>query len=271
MPRLIPDPRPSRAHPVQRKVRKELEKEHGYEWIQPILLGMLGLTLAYDVEKDVEKHEARHRKEEAEAAERKRRRREREARYGSPWYRRRGSYDEDEHRRRRDDDDNDGNDDEEEDHDADGYDDREGGKGKGRACHRVHTRDEDQKQWIVTGDDVYVDDKDEVVGGGPEVGLERAETLERGEAFEGKLDGGLDRADQLEKGEGGMDERKRYGARPRRSIAYDAFGEGRRHRRRRRDEDDGLGYEYVDERRGRRDLDEGRSRRPRTRRRSSDW
>ena len=66
---LPPDPRPSRAHPEQRAHRKKLEKEHGYGWVPPVLLGLLGLTLAYDVTKDVEKAEERHRQADKEAEE----------------------------------------------------------------------------------------------------------------------------------------------------------------------------------------------------------
>ncbi|KAK2613492.1 hypothetical protein N8I77_000404 [Diaporthe amygdali] len=54
---LPPDPRPSKAHPEMRARRKQLEKEHGYGWVPPVVLGLLGLTLAYDVTKDVEKYE----------------------------------------------------------------------------------------------------------------------------------------------------------------------------------------------------------------------
>lgn len=55
---LLPlDPRPSKAHPEERARRKQLEKEHGYGWVPPVVLGLLGLTLAYDVTRDVEKYE----------------------------------------------------------------------------------------------------------------------------------------------------------------------------------------------------------------------
>lgn len=57
---LLPlDPRPSKAHPEERARRKQLEKEHGYGWVPPVVLGLLGLTLAYDVTRDVEKCEKR--------------------------------------------------------------------------------------------------------------------------------------------------------------------------------------------------------------------
>lgn len=84
---LPPDPRPSKAHPEHRKLRKELEKEHGYEWLPPIILGLLGITLAFDVTKDVAKAEEKKMKDghaeddEAEERRRRRHRREREARH----------------------------------------------------------------------------------------------------------------------------------------------------------------------------------------------
>lgn len=57
---LLPlDPRPSKAHPEERQRRKQLEKEHGYGWVPPVVLGLIGLTLAYDVTRDVEKCEKR--------------------------------------------------------------------------------------------------------------------------------------------------------------------------------------------------------------------
>lgn len=55
-----PDPRPSKAHPVHRARRKELEKKHGgYEWVPYLGLALTGLVLAFNVEKDVEKCEKR--------------------------------------------------------------------------------------------------------------------------------------------------------------------------------------------------------------------
>lgn len=255
MPRFtsrIPDPRPSKAHPEHRKLRKELEKEHGYGWIPPVILALLGVTLAYDVTKDVEKHEQKHKQEEEEEEKRRRRRRERSHRS-----RRRGSDDEE---------DNDNDDDD------DDYDDKDR-----RRSRRSRRRSEPQR-WSVP-DDIDVHNDYEGLGGGREPGMERAESLERGEVVNyDKLDGGLDRADQLEKGEGhGVDDdyyRDRYYEedRPRRTIAYDEYDdEGKRYRRRRRRyEEDQPDYEYLDYTRGRRVLDERRSR-PRPRRRSSDW
>lgn len=259
MPRFtsrIPDPRPSKAHPEHRKLRKELEKEHSYEWVPPVILALLGVTLAYDVTKDVEKHEQKHKEEEEEEERRRRRRRERSHRS-----RRRGSDDEE---------DNDGVDDD----DYEGrYDDRE------RRRRRRSRRRSEPQRWSVP-DDIDVHNDYEGLGGGREPGMERAESLERGEVVDyDKLDGGLDRADQLEKGEGGGvddDYRGRYYYEddrvPRRTIEYDEHDDdGKRYRRRRRRyEEEQPDYEYLDYTRGRRVLDERRSR-PRPRRRSSDW
>lgn len=265
MPRLnprFPDPRPSRANPEHRKARKELESSHGYGWVPPVLLGLLGLSLAFDVTKDIEKHEERHRREEEDAERarrRQRRRRERERRereYGSS-SRRRRSYDDAEEQE----DEDRGSDD-----DGGGDDDDEYVDAQGRR-RRIRRREEDQKQWLIP-DDIDVHNDYEALGGDREAGMERAESLENGEAGDAKYDGGLDRADQLEKGEGGIDEDRAYGARPQRTIAYNGADEGRPYRRRR--DDDDWGYEYVDESRGRRDLDQRRSR-PRPRRQSSDW
>lgn len=74
--KLLPlDPRPSRAHPEHRATRKQLEKENGYGWVPPVILGLVGLTLAFDVSKDVEKAEEKHKKREEEEEGRKRGRR----------------------------------------------------------------------------------------------------------------------------------------------------------------------------------------------------
>lgn len=83
--RLLPiDPRPSRADPEARRIRKEMEKEHSYEWVPPIVLGLIGITLAWDVSQDVSKCEERKEKEEKEREskdeERKRRKREKDIR-----------------------------------------------------------------------------------------------------------------------------------------------------------------------------------------------
>lgn len=68
-----PNPRdllPSNADQEARKVRKELEKEHSYGYKEPILLGLIGLTLFWNMEKQVAKHEERKDKEELENMER---------------------------------------------------------------------------------------------------------------------------------------------------------------------------------------------------------
>ncbi|KAI1446819.1 hypothetical protein F5Y02DRAFT_381586 [Annulohypoxylon stygium] len=77
---------PSRAHPEQRAARKELEKEHPFDWTGPLVLGMLGIGLAWDIEKQVKKREERKDREEQEARERedrRRRRREQQIRNGT--------------------------------------------------------------------------------------------------------------------------------------------------------------------------------------------
>ncbi|KAI1144928.1 hypothetical protein F4825DRAFT_286136 [Nemania diffusa] len=75
----LSDPRkylPSRAHPEHRQARKELEKEHSVGLKEVALLGLLGVKLAWNIEKEVQKHEEKREKEEAE----QRRREEREHR-----------------------------------------------------------------------------------------------------------------------------------------------------------------------------------------------
>ncbi|XDG06831.1 hypothetical protein ABKA04_006446 [Annulohypoxylon sp. FPYF3050] len=78
---------PSRAHPEHRSMRKELEKEHPFDWTGPLVLGMLGIGLAWDIEKQVKKREERKDKEEQDARERdehrRRRRREQQIRDGT--------------------------------------------------------------------------------------------------------------------------------------------------------------------------------------------
>ncbi|KAI1193848.1 hypothetical protein F5X97DRAFT_22070 [Nemania serpens] len=79
MPLSRVDPRkhlPSRAEPEQRQRRKELEKEHSISLAEVAKLGLIGLTLAWNIEKQVEKHEEKKGREEAE----QRRREEREHR-----------------------------------------------------------------------------------------------------------------------------------------------------------------------------------------------
>lgn len=76
-----PDPRkylPSKAHPEHRQQRKQLEKEAAVGLTEVAALGLIGLTLAWDIEKQVQKHEEKKDKEEAE----RKRREEREARRG---------------------------------------------------------------------------------------------------------------------------------------------------------------------------------------------
>ncbi|KAI1734505.1 hypothetical protein F4680DRAFT_438095 [Xylaria scruposa] len=76
------DPRrllPSRAEPQERKRRKELEKEAAVGLTEVAVLGLIGLTLAWDIDKQVHKKEEQKEKEEAEQRkreERERRRRE---------------------------------------------------------------------------------------------------------------------------------------------------------------------------------------------------
>ncbi|KAI1425411.1 hypothetical protein F5Y12DRAFT_374502 [Xylaria sp. FL1777] len=82
--RLSPsaDPRnllPSRAHPEHRQTRKQLEKEHPFSFAQVATLGLIGLTLAWDIEKQVKKREERNDKEEAERTKRDDRDRDRDS------------------------------------------------------------------------------------------------------------------------------------------------------------------------------------------------
>lgn len=77
---------PSKAHPEHRSYRKELEKQHPFGWTEPLVLGMLGIGLAWNIEKQVHKHEERKDKEEQEQKEReerRRRRREQQIRNGT--------------------------------------------------------------------------------------------------------------------------------------------------------------------------------------------
>lgn len=205
---LPPDPRPSRAHPEHRATRKQLEKEHGYGWVPPVILGLVGLTLAFDVTKDVEKAEERHKKRDEEQQE--------------------GEGDEEQERKR-----------------------RMRGEARGRSSRRRHRGN-------------YEDDDG---GGGGGDGYEYVNG--DGDGWHGgKRDELLARGDRLEKGEGGPWDRERERERRKRSeyndVAVDDYyaeDEGRYPRRGR----DDLDYE-----RGRRALDDRRSR-PRPRRRSSDW
>ncbi|KAI1766197.1 hypothetical protein GGR53DRAFT_464599 [Hypoxylon sp. FL1150] len=77
---------PSHAHPEHRSARKELEKEHPFGWTEPLILGMIGVGLAWNIEKQVQKHEERkdrEEKEQKEREERRRRRREQQIRNGT--------------------------------------------------------------------------------------------------------------------------------------------------------------------------------------------
>ncbi|EON96600.1 hypothetical protein UCRPA7_7908 [Phaeoacremonium minimum UCRPA7] len=76
-----PDPRPSKADPHHRAKRKELEKDH-FEWVPGVILGLMGVTLMMNVEKQVEKYEQRHKEKESKEEEQRRRKREKEIRYG---------------------------------------------------------------------------------------------------------------------------------------------------------------------------------------------
>ncbi|KAI0200400.1 hypothetical protein F4808DRAFT_169835 [Astrocystis sublimbata] len=70
------DPRgllPSRADPEHRKHRKELEKGHGVCLTEVAVLGLIGLTMAWDMEKQVRKKEERKDKAELEQKEREKR------------------------------------------------------------------------------------------------------------------------------------------------------------------------------------------------------
>ncbi|KAK8105832.1 uncharacterized protein PG998_003696 [Apiospora kogelbergensis] len=87
MPKLPVDPRnllPSRADPENRSRRKELEKQHGYGYTEPLILAAIGIGLVWNIDNQVRKHEER--KDEAEKADedRRERRRQRElAQYGA--------------------------------------------------------------------------------------------------------------------------------------------------------------------------------------------
>ncbi|KAI1176636.1 hypothetical protein F4777DRAFT_244694 [Nemania sp. FL0916] len=57
---------PSKAEPEERHARKRLEKDHSIGLTQVAILGLVGLKLAWDIEKQVEKKEEKKEKEEAE-------------------------------------------------------------------------------------------------------------------------------------------------------------------------------------------------------------
>ncbi|KAH6659779.1 hypothetical protein BKA67DRAFT_652995 [Truncatella angustata] len=86
-----PDPRkllPRNADPEHRGMRKELEKKHGYGYTEPLILGLLGIGLVWNIENQVAKHEERKdeaERKEKEREERRRRRREEQSRSGT-WH-----------------------------------------------------------------------------------------------------------------------------------------------------------------------------------------
>lgn len=216
---LPPDPRPSKAHPEERARRKQLEKEHGYGWVPPVVLGLLGLTLAYDVTQDVQKYEkmkddgkddrARDRRrdrddarDDDEAARRRRRERRREELRSRSHAQQRG-----------------------------------GGGRRGEGS--------DYGSWGSSWEG-------EEAGGG-------SERSRRDRDRERERDGGLNRADRLEKGEGGPWDRDRERERDRRRGSVndpgDDYYDDERPRRRGDDDDDyydyGRGRRAIEERRGR--------------------
>ncbi|KAI8948920.1 hypothetical protein F4801DRAFT_580958 [Xylaria longipes] len=70
------DPRrllPSHAEPKERHRRKQLEKEHAVGLKEVAVLGLIGLTLAWDIDKQVRKKEEQKEKEEAEQKKREER------------------------------------------------------------------------------------------------------------------------------------------------------------------------------------------------------
>lgn len=72
---VLPDPRPSRAAQHHRNVRKEMERENpGFDWTTLVVLGLTAVASAINVEKEVEKREARHLEEKGQERERPRRR-----------------------------------------------------------------------------------------------------------------------------------------------------------------------------------------------------
>ncbi|KAK8059770.1 hypothetical protein PG996_009700 [Apiospora saccharicola] len=81
MPKLPVDPRdllPSRADPEHRSHRKELEKQHGYGYTEPLILAAIGIGLVWNIDNQVRKHEERKDEAERAAEERRERRRKRE-------------------------------------------------------------------------------------------------------------------------------------------------------------------------------------------------
>ncbi|KAK0619822.1 hypothetical protein B0T14DRAFT_566633 [Immersiella caudata] len=64
----IPDPRPSKANPEHRSLRKEWEKQHSdaFEWAGLVGLALTGLAVAFDVEKDLRRCEGKGERKERE-------------------------------------------------------------------------------------------------------------------------------------------------------------------------------------------------------------
>ncbi|KAJ1331591.1 hypothetical protein MN608_05051 [Microdochium nivale] len=58
----IPDPRvllPSKADPEHRSLRKELEKNHGLGYKEPLVLGLIAMGLVWNMDQQVKKYEER--------------------------------------------------------------------------------------------------------------------------------------------------------------------------------------------------------------------
>ncbi len=86
------DPRPSKAHPEHRATRKKIEKaESAFGWMPVFMLGLMGITIFMNLEKDVQKHEKKHEEEEAREEERQREQRRAEMMGGGEGPRRGGS------------------------------------------------------------------------------------------------------------------------------------------------------------------------------------
>ncbi|KAH8889823.1 hypothetical protein GQ53DRAFT_748056 [Thozetella sp. PMI_491] len=60
------DPRPSKAHPEHRSLRKKMEKEHPFNWLPIGVLALMGVSLAMNIEKDVKKCEEKKEKQREE-------------------------------------------------------------------------------------------------------------------------------------------------------------------------------------------------------------
>jgi hypothetical protein len=63
LPESIPDPRPDKADPHHRERRKKIEEKNpGFGWKKMLVLGLAAVTLLMDVPREVEKHEAKHKR-----------------------------------------------------------------------------------------------------------------------------------------------------------------------------------------------------------------